>query len=330
MGLRVACLLLGLLTSTLALFALWFGAAPVPVAAVLGGLTGADDPAAIVVRELRLPRTLLALLIGGGLGIAGAGLQALLRNPLAEPGVLGISGGAALGAVLAFYSGLGLQSALALPIAGLLGAATATLFLYALAARDIGTTGLVLAGVALNSLTATGIALALSRASNPYAVYEIQFWLMGSVTDRSVAQLVLVAPPMLAGIALLLGAARGLDALALGEDVARSLGVDLAGLRRRVVLGTALAVGPGVAIAGVIGFVGLIVPYAARAGGARQPHAILPLSLLAGAAVTLGADLLARATLPYGELRLGVVTGLLGAPLFLLIALRLRPDRPWR
>jgi iron complex transport system permease protein len=325
-----ACLLLGLSTLALAAFALWYGAMPVPVSAVWGGLAGASDPAAVIVRELRLPRTALALLLGGGLGVAGAGLQALLRNPLAEPGVLGISGGAALGAVLAFYAGLGLHTALALPLAGLGGAAAVTLFLYALAAREVGTVGLVLAGVALNSLTATGIALALSRASNPYAAYEIQFWLMGSVTDRSVTQLALVAPPMLVGIALLLGSARALDALALGEDVARSLGIDLARLRRRLVLGTALAVGPGVAVAGIIGFVGLIVPHVARALGARQPRASLPLSLMAGAAVTLAADVLARATLLWGELRLGVVTGMLGAPLFLLIALRMRPDRPWR
>jgi iron complex transport system permease protein len=279
----------------------------------------------LVVLEIRLPRALLALVIGAGLGAAGAALQALLRNPLAEPGVLGISAGAAVGAVLAFYSGLSLAFAPLLPLGGFIGALLVTVVLSVLAARASSTTTLLLAGLALNSLLGAMVALLLSLAPNPYALYELYFWLMGSVTDRSLLHLALAAPPLLLGIALLVREARPMEVLALGEETAISLGLDLPRLRQRVIFATALAVGPGVAVAGAIAFVGMLVPHLVRAlMGSARPRILIPLSAIGGGALTLLADLLSRSPLLPVELKLGVITALLGAPVFLLVALRLR------
>ncbi|MGD9601353.1 MAG: FecCD family ABC transporter permease [Gammaproteobacteria bacterium] len=287
------------------------------------GLLGVADANVLILREIRLPRASLALLIGAGLGVSGAALQALLRNPLAEPGVLGISAGAALGAVIVFYSGLSLHFGLALPLGGLAGAVLVTGTLYVLARREISTVGLILAGVAINSFAGACVALALNLAPNPYAAYEISFWLMGSVTDRSLVHMLLVAPFILAGIGVLIRESSRLEPLVLGEETAASLGVDLQRLRRRLIIGTALAVGPGVAIAGTIAFVGMLVPHALRPWVSHAPRVLLPASALGGAALTLAADLLVRVPFAQNELKLGVITGLLGAPLFLVVALRL-------
>jgi iron complex transport system permease protein len=325
-----ALVCLAVLCASLLVIALAWGITPTPWSAVAGGLTGATDTAAIVIREIRLPRALLALLVGAGLGSAGAALQALLRNPLAEPGVLGISAGGALGAVIVYYSGLTMRFAFALPLGGLLGAAGVTIALYLLAHRQLSTAGMILAGVAINSFAGAGVALLLNLAPNPYAAYEIYFWLMGSVTDRSLSHVVLVAPFIVSGILVLVQQAGQLNALVLGEDTARSLGVDLARLRRRLILGTALAVGPGVAVAGTIAFVGMLVPHLLRPWISNQPRLLVPASAFGGAALTLAADLLVRVPLPHGELKLGVVTGLLGAPLFLWVALRLSRPHAWQ
>src|SRR5262249_48241661 len=193
----------------------------------LGGRAAAD---ALVLLERRLPRALLGALVGASLGIAGAALQGLMRNPLAEPGIIGVSGTAALGAVVVFYFGLAGFLSLALPLGGIAGAILATLLLYVLAGRGAGTLTLVLARVAITSFAGALPALALTLSPNPYAALEIVFWLLGSLADRSLPQVWLVLPPMLIGWALLLGAARALDALTLGEETAQSLGVDLARL----------------------------------------------------------------------------------------------------
>ena len=308
----------------LALYSLTLGAAKLDLAALFSAAP--DSPLAIILWELRLPRTLLAGVLGAGLGCAGAALQALFRNPLAEPGVLGISSSAALGAVVAFHSGLAAVSLWALPLGGLCGAVLVTVLLLAVA-RRVGTAHvtLLLAGVALNSGAGALVALLLNLAPNPYALYEISFWLMGSVTDRGLEHLALAAPPVALGILLLVGAARRLDALALGEETARSLGIDPVRLARRVVAGTSLAVGPGVAVAGAIGFVGLLVPHAVRVlAGTARPAIVVPLSALAGASCLLGVDLLVRLPFASAELKLGVMTGLIGAPLFFALALRVR------
>lgn len=291
------------------------------VSATRDALTGAQTLAALILVELRLPRALLGLLTGFSLGIAGAAMQGLLRNPLAEPGVMGVSGAAALGAVIVFYSGLAGTAALALPLGGMAGALVASIMLHILAGRGAGVLTLVLAGVAVNSLAGALTALALNLSPNPYAALEIVFWMMGSLADHSLADVGLVIVPMLAGWLLLLASAPALDALSLGEDVAQSLGFDLALVRVRLIAGTAMAVGSAVAVVGMVGFVGLVAPHLVRPLASREPGRVLLLSGLAGAILTLAADIGLRLLPTAPELNLGVVTAIVGAP-FLLVLIR--------
>jgi len=330
---RARLVLPALAAATFLLFlaSLCFGPAPIPWRAALAALaphSGGDY--GLIVRELRLPRALLALGIGATLGLAGAVLQGLLRNPLAEPGVIGVSTLAALGAVLAFYSGAAAVFPLALPCGGIVGALLAALVLSLLMRRHTGTLGLILAGVAINSFGGALTALALNLAPNPYAAYEVFFWLMGSLADRSMSHVWLVLPFMTLGAGMLAWAARDLDVLALGEEAAQSLGLDLPRLRLLVVVGTALAVGSGVAVAGVIGFVGLVVPHLLRPVTGHAPSRLAPASALGGAALTLAADVCTRLVVVNAELKLGVVTALVGAPFFLYLVVRTREGWAWR
>ena len=301
------------------------GRAPLDVgAAIAQWLRGESTLATLVLIELRVPRTVLGVLVGASLGLAGAALQGLLRNPLAEPGIIGVSSCAAFGAVVAFYSGFSLAAPLALPLAGIAGALIAVLLLYALAGREASTLTLILAGVAINGFAGAATALALNLAPNPFAVTEIVFWMMGSLADRSISHLQLAAPLMIVGWVLLLNSGRALDALTLGEDTAASLGVRLGRLRLMLVLGTALAVGSGVAVTGAVGFVGLVAPHLLRPLVGHQPSRLLVASALAGAVLVLGADIAIRSITVGPELKLGVVTALIGAPFFLLLVMRLR------
>jgi iron complex transport system permease protein len=296
---------------------------------LLVGAAGFGWPDPIILVQLRLPRTLLALLVGGGLGLSGAVLQGALRNPLADPGLLGIGGCAGLGAVIAFYWGISAVFAPALPLAGLFGAGLGCLVLLGAAGRAVSGASLILAGVALSAIASALLALALTAAPNPYALAEITFWLMGGLEDRSLLHLELAAPPILLGIAVLLRLGPGLDALALGEEVAASLGRPVGRTLRAMAVGVTLAVGAGAAVAGGIGFVGLVVPHLLRPFLGERPGALLGASALAGAALLLGADLAARAlplVLPLAqEPRLGVLTALLGAPFLIRIARRAVP-----
>ncbi len=300
------------------------------VLTLLGLLTGAAGfgwPDRLVLLELRLPRTLLALLVGGGYGLSGAVLQGALRNPLADPGLLGIGGCAGLGAVVAFYWGIAALFPPALPLAGMAGAAIGCVVLLALAGRAASGASLILAGVAVSAIAAALLAFALTLAPNPYALAEITFWLMGGLEDRSLLHLWLAAPPILLGAAVLLRLGRGLDALSLGEEVAASLGHPAGGTLRAAAAGITLIAGAGAAVAGGIGFVGLIVPHLLRPVLGERPGGLLPAAALAGAALLLAADLLAR-TLPLllpltQEPPLGVLTAMLGAPLLIRIARRM-------
>jgi len=326
----------GLLLATLAglaaaLFAasLATGYAPLDLGAgIADSLGGRDTLPALVVVEIRLPRALLGLLVGFTLGAAGAAMQGLLRNPLAEPGVIGVSGAAALGSVAAFYSGLAGAFALALPLGGIAGAILAIVLLQAIAGTRAGAGAgnwtLILAGIAINAFAGALTALALNLSPSPYAAMEIVFWLMGSLADRGLDHVALVLAPMILGWALLLGGGRGLDALTLGEDTARSMGVDVDGLRRRLVLGTALAVGAAVSVSGVIGFVGLVVPHLLRPLVGHRPGRLLLASGFGGAALTLAADLAVRLIDTRPEMQLGVVTALVGAPFLLHLVLSAR------
>jgi iron complex transport system permease protein len=272
-----------------------------------------------IILEIRLPRTALAVLVGASLGLSGAVLQGLLRNPLADPGVLGISATASLGAVISFY--FGLQSVVT---GGICGSFAAVLLLLLLAGRQAGTLTLLLAGAALSSLAAALTELALNLAPSPLAAYEIIFWLMGAVSDRSWRDVTLVLPFILPGGLCLASTVRGLDALTLGEDVAHSLGVDLKRLRWTAVLGTALSVGAAVSVSGAIGFVGLVVPHVMRPLVGHRSGRLLPACALGGATLLLAADIAVR-LLNFGkELNLGVATALIGAPVFLLQILKMR------
>jgi len=281
----------------------------------------APDVARTILVELRLPRTILGLAIGAVLGITGAALQGLLRNPLAAPDVLGSSTGAAFGAVVTSYY-VGIGGTLGLAIGGMTGAVGALALLLLLAGPAATTASLVLAGVAISAAASALTNLALSLAPSPFALYDVLFWLLGSLADRSLEHVAFALPPMLVGAALALSARRGLDALALGEDVATSLGQDVAKLRRRIVIGTGLAVGAAVAVAGAIGFVGLVVPHLVRPFVGHRPGAAMVPSGLAGACLLTAADLAVRVPVGGQELKLGVVTAVLGCPFFLWLILR--------
>ncbi|WP_436644016.1 FecCD family ABC transporter permease [Microbaculum sp. FT89] len=297
-----------------------------PLAAALDAMSGRDTVGALVMVELRLPRALLGLMVGFSLGATGAALQGLLRNPLADPGVIGVSGAAALGAVIAFYWGLAGFLSIGLALGGLAGAGVATALLLLLARQGAGTTALILAGVAIGSLSGALTALALNLSPSPYAVMEVVFWLMGSLADRSLDHVMLAMPFMAVGWALLLSAGRGLDALSLGEDTARSLGFDVARLRVRLVLASAFAVGSAVAVAGAIGFVGLVVPHILRPFVGHRPGPLVLASGLGGAVLTLAADILVRLLPVQPELKLGVVTAIIGAPFLFSLLWRMRGD----
>ncbi|RKR03708.1 FecCD family ABC transporter permease [Maricaulis maris] len=300
------------LVSLVAIFAGSGGAAP----AALFDTGGALD--ALVLRELRLPRVLLGVLIGAGLGAAGAVLQGFFRNPLADPGVIGVSASAGLGAVICLYFGLSASFALALPLAGVSGAALGVASLFLIAGRGATATTLILAGVAVNATAGAVTALLMNLAPNPWALAEIAYWLMGSLNDASWTEVGFAAPVILAGLMVLAPLARGLDALGLGEETARSLGIGLGRLRLAVILGTALVVGGGVAVAGAIGFVGLVVPHILRPLVEHRPGALILPSALGGAVLIVLADLVTRLLSGPGiPLYLGVLTALIGAPFFL-------------
>ena len=320
---------LSALVAALFVASILIGPSSLSPGAVWYALTAPDQsPSAIIVHEIRLPRTILAALVGATLGIAGATLQGLLRNPLAEPGIVGASSAAALGAALVLYFGLAEISIVALPVAGMTGALAAVALLFALAGRDASPLALILAGVAISSFASALTALAVNLATSAYAALEITFWLLGSLTDRSMTHVALAAPAMVAGWLLMLSGARQLSLLSLGEDTAASLGVSLNALRLRLVLGIALAVGAAVSVSGAIGFVGLIVPHILRPYVGFDPGRLLGVSLLGGAALVLAADILVRILSTGIEIRLGVVTALVGAPFFLLLLLRLRRGTP--
>ena len=249
--------------------------------------------AAIILTELRLPRAVLALIVGAGLGAAGAAMQGYLRNPLADPGLFGIAPGAALGAVLSFWTGLAGTPWL-LPLFALLGAGTAMALLSLIAGRGGSALLFTLAGMIIASLAGALMSLAISLSPTPFALSEIVTWLMGALSDRSWNDVAIAAPLTLAGIALLLRAGRSLDALTLGEGTARSLGVDPRRLQWLMIGGIGLTVGASVAAAGIIGFVGLIVPHLLRRFTDRRPSQLIVPSALAGALLVLAADALCR------------------------------------
>ena len=320
-------LIAGLLALTLAaaIGSLLFGPVHLSLARMFAAFAGHGDRiATTILLELRLPRMLRGVGVGAMLGLAGAALQGYLRNPLAEPSVLGTSNAASLGAVAALYFGLAELHPVVLPALAVLGALLSLAGLSALAGRSERPLTLILAGIAIATLATAGVSLALNLSPNPFAAMEIMTWLLGSLENRSFAHVWIAYPCIAIGAALLLWDGRSLDALTLGEDGAQALGVDLRRTRIRLLLGTAIGVGGAVAVSGAIGFVGLIVPHLIRPLTDRSPSAILIPSAIGGAALLTLADLAVRLIDTRNELKLGVVTAFLGVPVFLIHLMRER------
>ncbi|MEI6561782.1 MAG: iron ABC transporter permease [Verrucomicrobiota bacterium] len=308
-----------------AIGSLGVGNTPLSVRELWDAACGKGEPVIrLVLWEIRLPRLLLGILVGGSLGLAGAAMQGLLRNPLVEPGLLGVSAGASLGAVAVFYSGLTATFAFAMPLGGMLGAFAAVLLVCTLAGRDGSIQNLILAGVTVSSICGAFTSVILNFSHNPYAGMEIVFWLLGSLSDRNFDHVAMAAPLIGVGSLIMLGCGNALRALTLGEDTARSLGFRTERVRLRIIAGSSLAVGAAVSITGAIGFVGLVVPHLLRPLVKADAGRLLPASALGGAILLLWADLLVR-LLPTGqELKVGVVTALVGAPVFLILLIRTR------
>lgn len=292
---------------------LWLG--PVPLAHPFAN----DAETHTIVWDIRLPRALTAWIVGAALGLSGAALQGLLRNPLADSGVLGLSGFAALGAVLAYAFGFAVWA----PIGAIAFALAAAALVVALGWSSRGPASLVLIGVGLSSLAGGLIALSLNLAPNPGALADLVNWTLGSVDGRSLNDAALVGVLFLIGAVLILFAARGLQALTLGEEAAAAIGANLAQTRTLVVLGAAACTGGATAVAGVIGFVGIAAPHLVRAISGHDPAKLLLPSAITGGALLALADLAVRLLPTDSELKLGVAAALIGGPVFALIAARL-------
>ena len=317
------------LASIVALFAACLlGSTPISLGRVLAALAGAGDANdRLVVWAIRMPRALAAFLVGAALGLSGAALQGLLRNPLAEPGVLGVSASASLTATFAIYYGLVSLNPWVLPLFAIFGALVATTLLALAAVRTDSVVTLILIGVGLSSFAAAAMSLLLNLAPNPFSLSDMINWMLGSVANRSFEDILLAFPFMLVGSAVLLTNRRGLSALTLGEEAARGIGLNLTHQRIFTVLGAGLATGASVSLAGVIGFVGIVAPHIVRPFVGHDPaRSLIPSALLAGLILVLS-DIGVRLMPTTSELKLGVVASLIGAPAFVWIAMQRRAVR---
>lgn len=299
------------------------GSTPLSAERVLAVFFGGGDVGdQLVVWSIRLPRALAAFLVGAALGVSGAALQGLLRNPLAEPGVLGVSASASLAATFSIYYGLVALSPWVLPIAAIIGALGATTIIALAAIRTGSVVTLILIGVGLSSFAGAAMSLLMNFAPNPFSLSDMINWMLGSVANRSFSEILLVLPFMIAGFAILFVTRRGLSALTLGEEAARGIGLNLKNQRILTVLGAGLATGASVALAGAIGFVGIVAPHIIRPFVGHDPaRSLLPSALLAGLILVL-ADICVRVIPTTSELKLGVVAALIGAPAFVWIAMK--------
>lgn len=318
-------LLLSLSSAAAVAAACFLGSTPIGFARVIDVLAGSAPLGdSIVILEIRLPRALAAFVVGAALGISGAALQGLLRNPLAEPGVLGVTATAALFATFTLYYGIATGWPWMLPLASITGALTATGLLAIAAIRIRSVVTLILIGVGLSSFSAAVMSLLLNLAPNPFSLADMINWLLGSVANRSLDDLAIAAPFILLGGGILYLGRRGLSALTLGEEAAAGVGLDLRRQRILVVLGAGIATGAAVAIAGAIGFVGIVAPHIVRPFVAYDPaRTLVPSALLAGLILVL-ADIAVRLLPTSTELKLGVVAALIGAPAFAWIAMHRR------
>lgn len=317
-GLTLACLA-ALFTASL------LGSTPIGIDRVVAALLGAGTPGdQLVVVHIRLPRAMTAFAVGAALGASGAALQGLLRNPLAEPGVLGVSAVASLGATGALYYGYAALSAWAMPVAAIVGALAGTTLIALAALRTASTVTLILIGVGLSSFAGAAMNLMMNLAPNPFSLVDMVNWMLGTVANRSFQDLAFAAPFLVAGLGVLFAARRGLSALTLGEEAASGVGLNLRRQRLLIVLGAGLSTGAAVALAGVIGFVGIVAPHIVRPMVDHDPaRSLLPSALLAGLILVL-ADIGVRLMPTVNELKLGIVAALIGAPAFIWIAMQRR------
>lgn len=320
-----ATLLFAALAAALAIVSLGVGPVRLSPGAVIAGLFGnGDDVGTIIVRDIRLPRTILALAIGGMLGLAGAALQGLLRNPLASPSLFGAPQSAALGAVMVIAIGFADVRSFALPFAAIAMAFASVFVLLAIAGRNAGLLLLILAGLAISSLAGALTALVMNLSPNPFAALEIAFWLLGSLDDRSFQHVAMAMPFMAAGSVVLMRRRHAYRVLSLGEEAAQSLGIDVARLRLETIIGVALGVGGAVAVAGTIGFVGLVAPHLVRPLIGADPGRLMLPSALAGACLLTASDVAVRLIPATSDLKVGVLTAIIGVPFFLWLIVRER------
>jgi len=316
----LTCLVILLVLVSLGTGPVWLS--PVEIAKALLG--AGTDVQQVIVWEIRLPRTILGLAIGGILGLSGAALQGLLRNPLASPSLFGAPQSAAFGAVLVIALGLADVRSYALPVAAIAAAFASVFVLLAVAGRNAGLLVLILSGLAISSLAGAATALVMNLSSNPFVVLEIAFWLLGSLEDRSFRHVMLALPFIAAGALVLWRQRDAFRALSLGEEAARSLGVDVGRLRLFIIIGVALGVGGGVAVSGSIGFIGLVAPHLVRPLVGYDPARLLAPSALAGAALLLAADIAVRVIPSTSDIKVGVLTSIIGVPFFLYLIVRER------
>jgi iron complex transport system permease protein len=290
-----------------------------PLSVVDALFGGGSDVQQVIVREIRLPRAILGLAIGAMLGLSGAALQGLLRNPLAAPSLFGAPQSAAFGAVLIIALGLADVRSYALPVAAIIAAFASVFVLLAIAGRNAGLLILILAGLAISSLAGAATALVMNLSGNPFVVLEIAFWLLGSLEDRSFRHVMLALPFIAAGAVILLSQRNAFRALSLGEETAQSLGVDVGRLRLLVISGVALGVGGAVAVSGTIGFIGLVAPHLMRPLIGHDPARLLIPSALTGSALLLVADIAVRIIPSTSDIKVGVLTSIIGVPFFLYL-----------
>jgi iron complex transport system permease protein len=316
---------LAALVTVLAIASLAIGPVRLSPMAVLQALFGGGiEEAQIIVQEIRLPRAILAVAIGGILGLSGAALQGLLRNPLASPSLFGAPQSAAFGAVLVIALGLADVRSFALPMMGVVFAFVSVFALLIVAGRNASLLLLILAGLAISSLAGAMTALAMNLSPNPFAALEIAFWLLGSLEDRSFRHVLLALPFIVVGAVLLLSQRQALRTLSLGEETAQSLGVDVRRLRLLIVAGVALGVGGAVSVAGTVSFIGLVAPHLIRPLIGHDPTRLLVPSALAGAALLLAADIAVRVIPSTTDIKVGVLTSIIGVPFFLYLIVRER------
>ncbi|WP_438276746.1 FecCD family ABC transporter permease [Nitrobacter sp.] len=295
-----------------------------PVAVLEALFGGGSEVQRIIVQDIRLPRAILGLAIGAILGLSGAALQGLLRNPLASPSLFGAPQAAAFGAVLVIaLGGIDVRS-FALPVAAIIAAFASVFVLLAIAGRNASLLILILAGLAISSLAGAATSLTMNLSRNPFAALEIAFWLLGSLEDRSFRHVTLALPFIVAGAAILMSQRHAFRALSLGEESAQSLGVDVGRLRLWAILGVALGVGGAVAVAGAIGFIGLVAPHLMRPLIGYDPARLMVPSALTGAALLLAADIAVRLIPSTSDIKVGVLTALIGVPFFLYLIVRER------